>query len=80
MGALQKYQKPMASMDKVRELMDVLAQPEVVARTAIAKAHHTCKICNRKAICFRTPRAELEYAISTICQTCQDYFFPSATD
>lgn len=61
-------------MDRVQELLNALAQPEIVAREAGAKAQKTCKICGEKACTFRTQRAALEYSISTICQDCQDYF------
>lgn len=64
-------------MDRVEELINVLAQKEVIARTAIAKARCACKICGGPAVDFRTPRSQLEYNISSICQTCQDYYFPS---
>lgn len=64
-------------MDRVQELINVLAEKEVIARTAIAKARHACKICGGPAGDFRSPRSALEYTISSICQTCQDYYFPS---
>jgi hypothetical protein len=64
-------------MENLQELIGVLAQPEVVARTASARAHRLCKICGNQATAFRTPRAELEYSISTICQNCQDRFLSS---
>ena len=64
-------------MNKLQELIGILAQPEVVARTASARVHRSCKICNQQATSFSTPKAELEYSISTICQTCQDYYIPS---
>jgi phosphoribosyl-dephospho-CoA transferase len=62
-------------MSRVQELISVLAEKEVIARGAIAKAHRSCKICGESAIYFRTPRAALEYSISMICQSCQDYYF-----
>jgi hypothetical protein len=63
-------------MSRVQELINVLAEKDVIARAAIAKAGRICKICGEPADSFRTPRAELEYSISMICQSCQDYFFP----
>lgn len=64
-------------MNRVQELINVLAEKEVIARTAIAKARRACKICGGPASDFRSLRSELEYSISSICQSCQDYYFPS---
>ena len=64
-------------MNRVQELISVLAEEKVIARTAIAKAHRSCKICGEPAVGFRSPRCELEYSISSICQACQDYYFPT---
>lgn len=63
-------------MSRLQELIDVLAETDPVARNPNAKAHHICKICNQPATYFRSARAEMEYRISAICQSCQDYFFP----
>jgi len=63
-------------MSRVQELISVLAEKEVIARALIAKADRICKICGEPAILFRTSRAELEYSLSSICQSCQDYYFP----
>ncbi|MGD8703183.1 MAG: hypothetical protein PVG51_12820 [Desulfosarcina sp.] len=63
-------------MDKVQELINVLGEKEVIARATIAKERRSCKICEQPAVGFRSPRAELEYSISSICQACQDYYFP----
>jgi hypothetical protein len=54
----------------------MLAEKDVIARTVIAKADCICKICGEQATYFSTPRAELEYSISCICESCQDYYFP----
>lgn len=62
-------------MNRTQELISALATEEVIARTAIAKAHGICKICGEPAIHFQSPRAALEYHISSICQACQDYYF-----
>ena len=64
------------TMSRVQELINLLAEKEVVTRASIAKANRICKICGEPADYFCTPRAELEYSISMICQSCQDYFFP----
>jgi hypothetical protein len=63
-------------MSRVQELINVLAEKEVIDRASIAKADRICKICGEPAILFLTSRAELEYSLSSICQSCQDYYFP----
>jgi hypothetical protein len=62
-------------MDRVQELISVLAESDVIARTATARAKQCCKICGNPAKSFRTSQSELEYSISMICQSCQDYYF-----
>lgn len=64
------------NMSKAQELISVLSEEEVIARASFAKATRVCKICGEPAIFFKTPREELEYSISMICQSCQDYYFP----
>jgi len=62
-------------MSRAQELINVLSEEEVIARESIAKAHGLCKICGKPVREFRTHRAEVEYSISAICESCQDYFF-----
>jgi hypothetical protein len=64
-------------MSRVQELISVLSEKEVLARESIAKAQRLCKICGNPAIIFRTHRAKMEYDISMMCQSCQDYYFPT---
>lgn len=66
-------------MDRVSELINVLEDEDVRARDAIAKAHRTCKICEKPAVFFYTAQAEVEYQRSLICQSCQDYFLTEGT-
>ena len=63
-------------MNRVKELINVLGDDNVKGRAAIAKANRSCKICGKPAVFFHTSKAELEYRISLICQSCQDYYFP----
>jgi hypothetical protein len=63
-------------MSRVQELISLLAEKDVIDRASIAKANGICKICGEPANYFCSPRAELEYSISMICQSCQDYYFP----
>jgi hypothetical protein len=62
-------------MDRVQELISVLSDNDVIKRTPIAKAHQCCKICGKPAKSFKTELSALEYSISGICQSCQDYYF-----
>ena len=62
-------------MDRIKELIGALSDKEVLMRSYAAKHNQLCKLCNRPAKSFRTPFAELEYRISSICQACQDYYF-----
>ena len=64
-------------MSRAQELISVLSEEDVIARAAFAKARQLCKICGKSATHFRTQRAELEYSISMICQSCQDYYIPT---
>ena len=62
-------------MDRLQELIGALLDKDVLLRSYAAKYSHLCKICAKPADSFRTPFAELEYSISSICQACQDYYF-----
>jgi hypothetical protein len=62
-------------MHRVQELISVLSDKDVIERAETAKALKRCKICGKPAKSFRTPRSALEYSISVICQSCQDYYF-----
>lgn len=52
-------------MSSVQERISLLAEKDVIARAVTAKANY-----------FSHPRAELEYSISCIRESCQDYYFP----
>jgi hypothetical protein len=62
-------------VQRIRELIQVLAEEDIIARTETARAHHACKLCGKPAVLFNDPLAELEYRISSICQSCQDYYY-----
>ena len=64
-------------MSNVQELISILADKDVISRAGLAKAQRSCKICGQPAVGFRSARAKLEYSISSICQVCQDYYFPT---
>jgi len=62
-------------MSRLNELIEILSEPAVTARYAHAKATKTCKICKGPATQFRNSLSSFEYAISAICQSCQDTYF-----
>lgn len=62
-------------MGRLRELIDVLSDRKVQARTFMAKRAHVCKICQKPAVTFKTSLAKKEYQLSTICESCQKYYY-----
>ena len=62
-------------VDRISELIGVLSDEAVIARSCHARRERTCKICGQPAIGVRTPVSELEYRFSSICQACQAYHF-----
>lgn len=64
-------------MDRIGELIRVLDEDAVLARSFSARGTRTCKICGKPADAFRTSFSALEYSISCICQACQDYYYLS---
>jgi hypothetical protein len=61
-------------MNRIEELINILAETEVRLRAESAKAKRICKICGNPAVSFRTYREEMEYNLSLMCQSCQDYY------
>ncbi len=61
-------------MERTDELIRILSGPAMSARYAQAKATRTCKICARAADGFRDAVSAFEYAVSAICQDCQDRY------
>ena len=66
-------------MNRIEELIDVLEKRHARTRAWAAKAQHQCIICQRPATTFRSRGAELEYRLSSICQSCQDYYIYDRT-
>jgi len=66
-------------MNRIEELIDVLEKRHARTRAWIAKAQNQCIICQKPATTFRSMRAELEYSLSSICQSCQDYYIYDRT-
>jgi hypothetical protein len=62
------------NMERLEELIRILSEPEMRARHSIAKTTQTCKICGGPALCFRDTVSSFEYAVSAICQECQDKY------
>lgn len=62
-------------MGRLRELIDVLSDQNVQARTFRAKRTRICKICQKPAVVFESPFSRKEYQLSTICESCQKYYY-----
>ena len=60
-------------MEKAQETICALGEEDGGVRAAIARAHRTCKICEKPAVFFNSARAETRYKLSLMCQSCQDY-------
>jgi hypothetical protein len=63
------------AMDRLRELIDILSDGQVQERTYMAKCAQVCKICQKPAADFQTSLAKDEYQLSTICESCQKYYY-----
>ena len=62
-------------MGRLRELIEVLSDQNVQARTYLSKRTHVCKICQKPAEAFESPFSRVEYQLSTICESCQKYYY-----
>ena len=62
-------------MIRAKELLEVLSDPTYKVSYANAKATGTCIKCKKPAKSYRNPSTKLEYEVSGLCQSCQDYFF-----
>jgi len=61
-------------MKKITELRQKLDNGDYGKNYTGAKATGSCIICGRPAKKFRDAAAKLEYAISALCQNCQDEY------
>jgi len=57
------------------ELLEIFSEPKYEVIYAYAKATRTCIKCGKPAKKFRDASARLEYAISALCETCQEKYF-----
>lgn len=62
-------------MGRLQELIEVLSDQNVQARTFHAKRTRVCKICQKSAEVFDSPSSRVEYQLSTICESCQKYYY-----
>ncbi|MCP3872969.1 MAG: hypothetical protein GY699_07420 [Desulfobacteraceae bacterium] len=62
-------------MNRLQELIEILSDKEVQARTSSARINQKCKICGNLADTFHTPLAKVEYHLSIICEDCQNYYY-----
>jgi hypothetical protein len=63
------------NMTRIETLLKILSQQDRDAKFIIALNTQTCISCGNPVGGFKGPSAKLEYKISGMCQTCQDYFF-----
>jgi hypothetical protein len=59
-------------MLKTSELLKIFSEPNYVTQYTHSKAANSCIRCGMPAHAFRDAYAKLEYAISALCQNCQD--------
>jgi len=62
-------------MMKPMELLEIFANPTYKSNYTHAKATGTCIRCKKPAKTYRNASARLEYEVSALCQSCQDYYF-----
>lgn len=67
-------------MSRLNELIDVLSDEKLQARSSQARRTHICKICQRPALEFKSAFSKLEYELSTICEDCQKYYYSFPDD
>jgi len=60
---------------RLQELIEILSDQNVEDRALAARNNKTCKICNGPAMAFGSGFTKTEYAISSICEKCQEYFY-----
>lgn len=61
-------------MSKLQELINALEKDDTRARSSKAKAKRICVICSKSVTHFKKSSAWLEYNLSCICESCQDYY------
>jgi hypothetical protein len=59
-------------MSQPLALQEVFSRPTYRGDYTRAKARQICIVCGRSAASFRDSSAKLEYAVSALCQQCQD--------
>lgn len=62
-------------MVRLQELIETLSDQSVEDRVLDAKDNQICKICGGPAETFKSDLTKVEYAISLICEKCQEYFY-----
>ena len=61
-------------MSKIQELINALENEDTRARSSTAKSKRICVICGKSVIHFTKSSAWLEYNLSCICESCQNYY------
>ncbi len=62
-------------MLKTSELLKIFSKSNYATKYTHSKASSTCIRCDMPAQRFRDDYTKLEYAISALCQNCQDEVF-----
>ena len=62
-------------MESAQELLDLFSNANYQENYSLAKATDSCLRCGSPAKMFKDKASRLEYAISALCQTCQDELF-----
>jgi hypothetical protein len=61
-------------MINAMELLKTFSDPNYKCKYGYAKATGTCVKCGKSAKLFKNSSARLEYAVSALCQNCQEKY------
>jgi len=61
-------------MGDLQHLFEIFTKPDYDSRYLIAKRTGTCLVCRREVFAFTTVSARLEYAVSALCEECQEKY------
>lgn len=61
-------------MGDLQHLFEIFTKPDYESRYQVAKRTGTCLACRREVCAFTNVSARLEYAVSALCEECQDKY------
>ena len=64
-------------MTNLQKLIDLLSQPDYHVKCQAAKASGSCLNCGQPADSFSNRLSAFEYAVSSLCEKCQNKFIHS---